>query len=642
MHGARKLKKSELLATDERYELLLRLAAGGMGAVYVAVERGTEGPLYAIKRAHAHLLEQNEFRKMFVAEAQLARRIRHPNAVGVIDVHESDGELMMVMPYIEGGSLSDMLVASVERGRRIAPPVTLRIVLDAARGLDAAHQICDEAGKPLGIVHRDISPHNILVGIEGVSAIVDFGVAKAASMEMTQTATDILKGKTAYMAPEYVKSRTANAQTDVFSLGVVAWETLANRRLFKGDDEMETMRKVLDQAPAPLLHQTVNVDATVGAVVARAVAKDPQKRFHSARDFADALEKAALAADLLATPAEVAVAVKSLLAAELAEKRTLISNALAERRPVVVAAPMQVDDALARTMLPGDASSVPRPSAQAPVTAPRAAPTATVAAMPVSLPTSAMPRSPPAQAMARSSPDPMPVFGAARMSVGAGPASSATAASPVSRSTMQTSAPPLGAATSVLPGGFPVIESRSSSPHGSSSCPPGAAEPMYFDEPVATRVLDLGSPTDVTAKATRPRQGAGWWVVAAAFAVLATMGVTGVVVVSRAPRAPDAAAPAAVPGVEAAPPEVTAREAAPAASTTPPAEPPGGSTASAAPSASADGWASAAPSASASAQPSSAWPPVSSATAPPAPPAKPARGGPAPRPPGWKPMANPY
>src|SRR5690606_13820003 len=136
--AARPLKKSEQLPPDARYQLLIRLAAGGMGAVYIGHLRGQHAPLYAIKRAHAHLADEAEFRKMFVTEARLASRIHHPNAIGVIDVDEADGELLMVMRYVEGGSLSDMLVQSGERGRRIAPPVTLRIVIDAARGLDAA------------------------------------------------------------------------------------------------------------------------------------------------------------------------------------------------------------------------------------------------------------------------------------------------------------------------------------------------------------------------------------------------------------------------------------------------------------------------------------------------------------------------
>jgi len=328
--SARRLKKAERLSDDGRYELLIRLASGGMGAVFLGYLRDRPGQLYAIKRAHTHLVELPEFRNMFVAEARLASRIDHANAIGVIDVDDSDGELLMVMRYVEGGSLSDMLVASSERGRRIPPPVTVRILVDAARGLQAAHEVCDEQGQPLGIVHRDVSPHNILVGLDGVGAIVDFGVAKAASIETTRTATDILKGKFAYMAPEYVKSRIANARTDVFSLATVAWEALANRRLFKGTDELDTMRRILSLEPTPPLGEVVSIDPTVGAVIARGLARDPSKRFPTARSFGDALEKAARDAELLATPTEVSTAVRELLAAELQERRVLLASALGE------------------------------------------------------------------------------------------------------------------------------------------------------------------------------------------------------------------------------------------------------------------------------------------------------------------------
>jgi tRNA A-37 threonylcarbamoyl transferase component Bud32 len=386
MHGARRLKPSERLSADARYELLLRLAAGGMGAVFVGVPRAADGPLYAIKRAHPHLAEHPDFRKMFVAEARLARRIGHPNAIGVIDVDESDGELLMVMRFVEGGSLSDMLQASHGRGRRIAPQVTLRVIVDAARGLDAAHEVRDEMGRPLGIVHRDVSPHNILVGVDGVAAIVDFGVAKAASVDMTATATDVLKGKSAYMAPEYVKARVANAQTDVFGLGVVAWEAMANRRLFKGEDELDTMRRLLDPAPAPMLHQIVEADATVAAVIARALAKDPAKRFPTARAFADAIETAARTADQLAEPAEVAAAVKSLLASDLAERRELLAAALAERGrasaaalPPAAAPPSMAASSLAASSLAATAVA-PRPTAAAAPVAATPAADRTVAA----------------------------------------------------------------------------------------------------------------------------------------------------------------------------------------------------------------------------------------------------------------------
>ncbi len=326
--AARKLRAAEHLAPAARYQLLVHLASGGMGSVYLGVEKGKRDRVLAIKRAHSHLLEDPGFRQMFAAEARLASLIRHPNAIGVVDVDESDGELLMVMPYLEGGSLGDMLVAGYELSRRVPPAVVLRIVVDAARGLQAAHSLTGENGRPLGIVHRDVSPHNILVGVTGIAAIVDFGVAKAVAVESNLTATGVLKGKTAYMAPEYIGKHVATPQTDVFSLGIVCWEALANRRLFKGDTEVETMQHILGPTPAPMLTDETSTDANVAAIVARALVKDPTKRFHTAAEFADALERRAQAAEMLASPAEVAAVVKSLLSETIDARDTLLREAL--------------------------------------------------------------------------------------------------------------------------------------------------------------------------------------------------------------------------------------------------------------------------------------------------------------------------
>lgn len=301
-----------------------------MGAVYIG--RPTEGEpgetFVAVKRAHAHLLEDATFREMFVAEARLASRIRHPHVVGVRDVDESDGELLLVMDYIEGASFAELLSASHKQGRRLPGSVGVRILLDAALGLHAAHSVRDEAGRPLGIVHRDVSPHNVLVGVDGLSRIVDFGVAKAIDHEGTNTQSGVLKGKAAYMAPEYLNGRRASPRSDVFSLGIVAWEGLSSRRLFRGEDELETMHKILDPEPAPRLSEVVDIDAELDAIVAKALEKDRLKRYASAREFADALELAARELDLVATPAEVGALVDSLVGEQLDSTRQLLQQSL--------------------------------------------------------------------------------------------------------------------------------------------------------------------------------------------------------------------------------------------------------------------------------------------------------------------------
>lgn len=328
--SARKIKSTERLGSGSAHELLLCLASGGMGTVFLGRRKGST-EVVAIKRAHAHLLDDPAFRKMFVAEAALASRIHHPNAIGVVAVDESDGELLMIMRYVRGGSLSDLLSENHALGRRLPTAVALRIVIDVARGLHAAHELHDETNRPLGIIHRDVSPQNILVGVDGVAAIVDFGVAKAAMLESTRSASDILKGKLAYMAPEYLQRRQASVRSDVFSLGVVTWEALANARLFRGEDEVDTMQRILDQTPAPFLSDLIGLDPGVAAIVARAVAKDPAKRFTTAAEFADALEAKARVAELLGGHAEVGAIATQILTEELILRDRLLAEAVAAR-----------------------------------------------------------------------------------------------------------------------------------------------------------------------------------------------------------------------------------------------------------------------------------------------------------------------
>lgn len=330
---ARKIKRSEQLPPSSPFLLLVRLASGGMGAVYLGLRKGTTGPLLAIKRPHAHLTEEPSFRKMFVAEARLASLIRDPNVVGVRDVLEADGELLMVMDYVEGVTLAELVTAANDQGHRVPISVVVRVLVDAARGLHAAHEMCGADGRPLNIVHRDVSPQNIMIGGDGRAAIVDFGVAKALSEESTKTASEVLKGKMAYMAPEYVTDRKATRASDVFGLGVVAWEAIANRRLWKGEDDLETMRRLTDATPAPMLSDLTAIDVNVAAIVARAVVKAPEKRFLSAKDFADALEANARRADLYASPSEVAASLTLLLGPALRERQRLVQGALHEWLP---------------------------------------------------------------------------------------------------------------------------------------------------------------------------------------------------------------------------------------------------------------------------------------------------------------------
>jgi serine/threonine protein kinase len=275
--------------SSSRFQLLLKIASGGMGTVYLGRQKGPAGfqRLVAIKRAHPHLLEDANIVRMLALEARLASLIRHPNVVGVTDVEVADGELLLVMEYVEGGSL-----AEVAAGGLLPIGIALRVILDVCEGLHAVHETIDEEGKHLGLVHRDVSPQNVLVGIDGAARVADLGIARASALQATTTA---LRGKPSYMAPEYIATSKATRSTDVFALGIVAWEALTGERFFseliEPDGEESTVR-----VPAPSSIRE-GIPAEIDTVVLKAVAWKPEERFASAHDFANALEAAARSSD---------------------------------------------------------------------------------------------------------------------------------------------------------------------------------------------------------------------------------------------------------------------------------------------------------------------------------------------------------
>jgi eukaryotic-like serine/threonine-protein kinase len=310
------------LPPSSRYELLVKIASGGMATVYVGRLTSAAGitRLVAVKRAHAHLLEHPAFAKMVIDEARLASRIHHPNVVAVQDVEEIEGELLLVMDYVEGASLSEL--AGVQAMPAL---VGMRVILDACAGLHAAHELTGDDGMPLGIVHRDVSPHNILVGIDGVARLTDFGIAKSSSHTQSdgRTSTGALKGKVSYMAPEYIESGRLDARGDVFSLGVVAWETLTGRRLFRGETDIESLRMVL-AAEVPSLDAPV-LGPSVNAVIQGALARDPRARIATAAMFGEALETAAARDGArIGKHADVAAFLRGVAGSALEERRALV------------------------------------------------------------------------------------------------------------------------------------------------------------------------------------------------------------------------------------------------------------------------------------------------------------------------------
>ncbi|WP_437753343.1 protein kinase domain-containing protein [Sorangium sp. So ce1389] len=275
-----------------RYESLRAIASGGMATVYLgrAVGAGGFERLVALKMMHPHIAAEPEFVAMFLDEARLAARVRHPNVVATFDLVEDP--LFLVMEYIEGPSLH-LLLRTCARAKRPVPlGIALRIFLDVLAGLHAAHELTGSDGEPLHLVHRDVSPQNVLVGIDGVARITDFGVARAETRLMS-TQGNALKGKLAYMAPEQIRAQQVDRRSDVYSAGVVLWEMLTEERLFKADNDGALIAHILQGPPTGPRGVVPSVPAAIDRICLRALSTDPDDRFPTAAAFAEALEEAA-------------------------------------------------------------------------------------------------------------------------------------------------------------------------------------------------------------------------------------------------------------------------------------------------------------------------------------------------------------
>jgi serine/threonine-protein kinase len=332
---------SKLVAIDgdsrrlDRFELVAELATGGMATVFLARLSGVGGfqRFVAIKRLHPHLAREPEFIEMFLEEARLAARIHHPNVVPILEIGTSDEGYYIVMEYVEGDTLGRLLARSAQTGQRLPTKVGLRVVIDMLAGLDAAHELKDDDDQPLGIVHRDISPQNVLVGVDGSSRLSDFGVARATS-KLSTTRTGQLKGKLAYMAPEQAKgARDIDRRADIFASGVVLWEVLACRRLFKGDGEADTLNRVLNEPIPPVRSAAPTVPAALEAVVGRALERDRTKRYTSAAEFAEALERASRVVGALGTHKDVAAHLEAVLGTQISQQREAVRAWLARSEP---------------------------------------------------------------------------------------------------------------------------------------------------------------------------------------------------------------------------------------------------------------------------------------------------------------------
>jgi serine/threonine protein kinase len=283
-----------------RYEPLFRIGLGGMAEVYAARIRGEAGfqKLVAVKRMLPHLTGDKKFVDMFLDEARLAANISSPHVVQTLDLGRADDEsLYIVMDLILGVTISQMLRHFAEKRQYVDPGVAIELISQAAQGLDDAHEAIAPNGQPLSLVHRDISPQNILVGTDGRARVTDFGIAHAIMLRRTETQVGEMKGKFAYFSPEQAIGRPLDRRSDIFALGIVAWELITGRRLFRGTplEQLEAVKRC--EIPTPISMRP-DLPAGLSDTIMKAVARDPEDRFASAAAFSAALRRAAGNADI--------------------------------------------------------------------------------------------------------------------------------------------------------------------------------------------------------------------------------------------------------------------------------------------------------------------------------------------------------
>jgi serine/threonine-protein kinase len=321
-----------------RYELLGALARGGMATVHLARHRGEAGfqRLFAIKVMHAHLADEEEFVSMLLDEARIAARLHHPNVVPIVDLGSQDGIHYVVMEYVEGCSLAALLA----KFRDERPPRLLAsILLDVLSGLHAAHTLTDEDDNPMNLVHRDVSPQNVMVGLDGTARLTDFGIARAASRIMS-TRPGQMKGKIAFMSPEQIRAAvTIDGRADLFSAGAMAWSAFTGRRLFLGDSDAITLGNILSMKLTPPSEIGLKPPAVFDELILRALARDPDDRFASAQEMEEALRAAAEKGGCLGSRREVAAWVTAGFGDALADRRKAIKAAVSGDRITVDTGP---------------------------------------------------------------------------------------------------------------------------------------------------------------------------------------------------------------------------------------------------------------------------------------------------------------
>ena len=326
------------MSNNTRYKLAKKIARGGMAEIFLASKMGKDGfsRICCIKRILPHFAAEKEFIDMFRDEARLCQSLSHKNLVRVDDFQEVDGSWAIAMEFIAGSDLRALLAACEKSRKSMSIPMICWIGAEAARGLHYAHSRLDErTSKSLGIVHRDISPQNILISFDGEVKVTDFGIAEAES-KINETKPGIVKGKYAYMSPEQISAKPVDARTDVFALGVVMWEMISMRRLFHNENDAATIDMVKNcKMPAELRHNGGDeAHPDLKAIILKALKKDLKERWKTAEEFENALRKFISTHHQKYEPIELSKFVKSILSSKFEEIRQLIQETLSATAPV--------------------------------------------------------------------------------------------------------------------------------------------------------------------------------------------------------------------------------------------------------------------------------------------------------------------
>jgi serine/threonine-protein kinase len=318
-----------------RYELLARLATGGMGEIFLARLEGAEGfeKLFVVKRILPHLADDERFREMLIAEARIASRLSHANICQVYELGDEAGQLYIVMEYLDGVSLLPLLRKASRAQQPLEFGFVAGVISQTCDALHYAHELRDRTGDSMGLVHRDVTPANIILTESGVAKLLDFGIAKAKGAS-ANTQTGAVKGKYAYMAPEQLRGGEIDRRVDVFALGVVLYEMLALRRLFQRTTDYLTFRAVMEQPIPDIRRYRADVPDALAGALARALDRAPSNRFDTARQLASAVLDAAASASIRPwTQGEISDYVRSKFAADLARRSQQVSLAIHREVP---------------------------------------------------------------------------------------------------------------------------------------------------------------------------------------------------------------------------------------------------------------------------------------------------------------------